>query len=311
MGNERGRGIHVSRLSSFAAIALTTLPACADRATSPVEVGLPTAAVADGGTGLIAFESRLEGNLDIWVMNPDGTAFTNLTRNPATDESPDWSGNGRQIVFLSMREGNSEVYTMNADGTAPTRLTDTPDAEVSPDFSPNGRRIAFHRPVGTAPPDVFVINADGTQETNLTADPSADVQPAWSPDGKQIAFVSNRSGSPELYVMGADGSNVVRLTPLTDAFGASLPTWSPNGKQIALADDFTVLLINSDGTSLTPIATFTDFIHGLDWSPNGKQLILSKGGAISRDLYRINADGTGLVQLTFNGALNGNPSWGK
>ena len=37
-----------------------------------------------------AFESRRDVNLEIYVMNADGTGLTNVTRNPADDLSPDW-----------------------------------------------------------------------------------------------------------------------------------------------------------------------------------------------------------------------------
>ena len=36
--------------------------------------------------------------------------------------------------------------------------------------------------------------------------------PSWSPDGRRIAFVSDRSGSPQVYVMNSDGSDTRRLT---------------------------------------------------------------------------------------------------
>ena len=47
---------------------------------------------------------------------------------------------------------------------------------------------------------------------SLTVDPARDDWPAWSPDGSKIAFASGRDGNAEIYVMNADGTNVVRLT---------------------------------------------------------------------------------------------------
>ena len=56
-----------------------------------------------------------------------------------------------------------------------------------------------------------------------------------SPDGATLAVVSTRDGDRDLYVMNADGTNVLQLTH-NDAF--DWPTaWSPDGTRIALASD--------------------------------------------------------------------------
>src|SRR2546430_16107575 len=44
-------------------------------------------------------------------------------------------------------------------------------------------------------------------QTKLTNDVSADYMSAWSPDDQRIVFVSERDGSPQIFVMNADGSN--------------------------------------------------------------------------------------------------------
>jgi dipeptidyl aminopeptidase/acylaminoacyl peptidase len=45
----------------------------------------------------------------------------------------------------------------------------------------------------------------------LTA-PAENSSPSVSPDGKRIAFISDRDGTTDIYVMAADGSQVVRIT---------------------------------------------------------------------------------------------------
>ena len=74
-------------------------------------------------------------------------------------------------------------------------------------------------------PEIYTINTNGTNLTRLTNDPAVDDEPAWSPDGRRIAFVRNR----EIYVMNADGSNVVRTF---SAGFAQSPSWSPDGTKI-------------------------------------------------------------------------------
>jgi dipeptidyl aminopeptidase/acylaminoacyl peptidase len=150
--------------------------------------------------GKVAFASNRDGDDEIFVMNSDGSGQQQLTANTATDTRPDWSPDGTKIVFESDRDGNTELYVMNADGTGQTRLT--------------------------------------TNTAN-------DNQPVWSPDGTKIAFTSDRAigagdgngnGGYELYVMNADGTNVVRLTYQegTD----SRPEWSPDGGKLIFASTF-------------------------------------------------------------------------
>ena len=59
----------------------------------------------------------------------------------------------------------------------------------------------------------------------LTNDPGDDAFPSWSPDGTRIAFASSRDGNVEIYVMDADGTNLVRLT--NDPAEDSSPAWRP------------------------------------------------------------------------------------
>ena len=69
------------------------------------------------------------------------------------------------------------------------------------------------------------------KKTQLIASTSWDDTPQFSPDGKSIAFSSGRSGTPEIWVAGADGLNVRRLT-FFDGLCAGTPRWSPDGKRI-------------------------------------------------------------------------------
>jgi len=96
-----------------------------------------------GIAGLIAFTTERDGNLEIYVMNPDGSEERNISRNPARDSSPSWSADGRLIAFVSDRTGNDDVFVMKADGTDVVNLTDHPASDRSPAWSPDGRNIAF------------------------------------------------------------------------------------------------------------------------------------------------------------------------
>ena len=53
------------------------------------------------------------------------------------------------------------------------------------------------------------MNRDGSDLRRLTNNPGIDITPTWSPSGTQIAFTSDRSGTPQIYVVGADGAEPV------------------------------------------------------------------------------------------------------
>ena len=72
----------------------------------------------------IVFMSNRNGDVEIYVMNSNGTNQTRLTNNPAEDNWPAFSTDGTKIVFTSNRNGgNYDIYVMNADGSGVARLT--------------------------------------------------------------------------------------------------------------------------------------------------------------------------------------------
>jgi TolB protein len=118
--------------------------------------------------------------------------------------------------------------------------------------------------------------------SRLTTDPSIDTSPSFSPDGGQIVFNSDRGGSPQVYVMNADGSGVHRVS-----FGGgryTTPVWSPDGKLIAFTkqegSSFHIGVMAPDGSG-ERILTTSQFDEGPTWAPNSRVIMFSReaGGA--------------------------------
>ena len=96
----------------------------------------PAPAAFPGQNGQIAFVSDRDGNLEIYVMNADGSGQTRLTTSAGADSEPAFSPDGKKIAFRSDRDGDGEIFVMNADGTGQTPLTSNAALDSNPTWSP-------------------------------------------------------------------------------------------------------------------------------------------------------------------------------
>jgi len=151
-----------------------------------------------------------------------------LLDDPETEDSPDWSPDGRRVIFTLLPKGGSDenLYVINVDGSGLRRLTSDQGYDYSPRWSPDGKRIAFVRQG-----DVWVMAAEGGDARRLTRGLKAD-SPSWSPDGRRIVFVRAAAAfmQPDerrrsLWIMNADGSGRFKMT--FDFSMVAHPAWRP------------------------------------------------------------------------------------
>jgi Tol biopolymer transport system component len=163
----------------------------------------PTAPPVDTASYRVAFLSDRDGNVEIYVMNSDGTGQMCLTNNSGNDRTFARSPDGSRIVFVSDRTGIYELYMMRPDGSFQTRLTTSThvmgEIEAVPAWSSDGTQIAFCSGRDRNQ-EVYVMNADGSDERNVTPDSDhEDYDPAWRSDGLMITYVSTERAPPNMY----------------------------------------------------------------------------------------------------------------
>ena len=85
----------------------------------------------------IAFESNQDGDMEVYVMQADGSDIRQLTQNTLHDEGPVWSPDGTRIAYTSgVDDLNGDIWVMDADGANQMQLMANPGRDESPDWQP-------------------------------------------------------------------------------------------------------------------------------------------------------------------------------
>ncbi len=194
----------------------------------------------------IAFLSFRRSDLDIYVMNADGTGDTLLHDSGSHDADVDWVGSS--IVFTS----GFKIWKMNDDGTEAAAVTNPANAgqwgnanlpigDYDPKLSPDGSRIVFERLEDPSTThgryNLFVVDSNGTNETRLTCSGYAQGLASWSHSGTRLVYVVaaiEEQGAYDIYMMNADGTDVHNVTPgyFPDGFLCHTPVFAKGDSEL-------------------------------------------------------------------------------
>jgi Tol biopolymer transport system component len=159
---------------------------------------------------------------------------------------PAWSPVADSIAVTGLAEGHSDLWLVNAHTKEVTRLTNDIYDEKQPVWTPDGKRLTFASdrlaPVILYPVrnqkawgryGIFSLDLASREVTKLVDTAGDDGSPAWSPAGDRLAFVSDRTGTPNLYLYTpADGL----VTQLTDVVGGvSVVSWSRQNDRLVFS----------------------------------------------------------------------------
>jgi hypothetical protein len=266
-----------------------------ERPTSPP--GTPTSRIAYASDG------------EIYSIQPNGFGREQLTHAGGASQ-PSWSADGQSIAYV-VGDTDAQIWVLAADGSDQRQLTHTTFRTAHPSWSPDGSTIAF------ADADhgrLYVISSDGSGLRQLTSGPG-DAEPAWAPSGSVIAFANGGA----IYTVKPDGSDrAVFVAHIDPTMGLSAPAWSPltwpDGLHIVAqgAGGIELLTVRADGSfSGMPIS-----IDGPDaprwpaWSPDAQWIAFSATTPLGGiDLYVVRTNGTDLLNLTTDPAVDGQPTW--
>ncbi len=228
------------------------------------------------------------------------------------------------FLYVSYKTGQPKIYTQSlTDGAIPRRLTLLRGNQLMPVMTRQRDKLAFISDV-TGNPDLFIlpfspeVGATGKPYQIFATHQATQGTPTFSPDGTQIAFVSNKDGSPRIYVMNvpAAGTSLkdIKATLLTKRNReSSAPAWSPDGTKIAYCS----------GTNGVRQIWVYDFVkreerqitqgpgnkENPSWAPNSLHLVFNSSDANACELYLINLNQADAVQISVGIGEKRFPSW--
>lgn len=212
------------------------------------------------------------------IMDQDGANHKFLTDGSNLVVTPRFSPTSQEITYMAFNGNRSAaVYILDIDTGRNEELGRFDNMSFAPRYAPDGNSVIFSLLDETGNADIYTIDLRTRRTNRLTRGPGTNTSPSYSPDGRQIVFVSTRGGSPQLYVMNADGSGARRIS-----FGSGqyqTPVWSPRNDKIAFTKQeggsFYIGVMETDGSQERNLASGY-LVEGPTWAPNGRVLMYFK-----------------------------------
>jgi hypothetical protein len=277
-------------------------------------------------------DNLVTGAEQVYTVDPDATDEHLVADN---SEVGQWSPEGTRITLFG--DLGELLFNVNDGSSVNLGLP----GDLYPDlllfcgvWSPNGARLACEGFGQTDPSlnGVYTLrSSDGGDLQRVTSDPNGDDAPSdYSPNGNRLVITRANDTTYALYTVKLDGSGMKQITPDGMDFNFGNGSWSPQGNEITFSahvpnGDYhsSVWVVHFDGSGLRqlPIAgpcggpfsdptTFGCF--NPVWSPDGQKIAFGRNQDDGqRDLYTVNADGSGLFQVTHTPNINEfNGDWG-
>jgi len=173
---------------------------------------------------------------NIFILDiPDKGPLDNHSRQITYDgsvsgsyHSPAWSPNGNEILFVKSlpAPGANLYHHIHKFDLGTDEVTLLCEYCGIPSWSPDSNQIAYV----DWDQGVFVIDADGSNRRRILD--SLVGFPVWSADGRHILIqsFSQDDRSSSIFIMNADGTDVVELITLELNYGVAEPQWRPQSE---------------------------------------------------------------------------------
>lgn len=216
---------------------------------------------------------------------------------PLSDAQPEMLSDGKQYVVQWFERARFESHPQNA-----------PPYHVLLGLLGNEvRDFKLEHPAGTATPTA-------QPGVTTTPQPGTTTTPTPTPEAPKIgriAFASSREGNREIFVMNADGTDVVNVSDHASIEG--LPDWSPDATKIVFGSERDgnreIYVMNADGSDQVRLTDNRGDDWNPAWSPDGWRIAFESNRNQNWEVYVMSRDGTRQSNLTSHPANDTDPDW--
>ncbi len=273
-----------------------------------------TAARGDGASQvqLVAFDVQPDENmrhLHLMLHNGDNLSKPDIEHPNPIDPvlssfyDASFTPDGRYVVAQGFDPaGTAQLFEIDLHTDAATPLSSPRSVHItSPAVSPDGEWIAYTLLGGIT--HVWVMRRDGTDARQLTYDGQRNLSPVWTPDGSALIFTRQERDRINLYAVDIATLEITQLTDTDEIEG--WPAVSPDGEWIAFTSrdlrvdrSFRLTIMRRDGSERQTLTSGDRLDESPEWSADGQKIYFSSYKDTTRQIYRIDRDGSDLEKLT-------------
>ena len=229
---------------------------------------------------------------DLYVRPVEGGAWTAVTKEHRPVRSFTWMPDSESLLFTGLRQGDWTLWRVRRQGGTPARVEGTAQGVW---YVSAAKDLVLFQQDRHDSNLVEVELSSPMRERRILNSTRPEMTPRISPDGARIAFASDRDGNRDLWVGGADGGGLRRLTEFGGA-RVEAPAWSPDGREIAfhvsLEGHHDLYAVGAaGGGKARRLTSESSSETSPEWSPDGKWIYFASDRSGRYEIWKQPAAG--------------------
>ena len=267
----------------------------------------------------VAFSSRTEEGIGIFVADAEGGEIRGLRHQRTWNRHPQWSEDGSRIAYAAGEGLTTRIAVYDLETDVETDWGGGRQGLTRPVWHAAGQlvAVAIHEDeeAEELTSDLYNVDLDSATPLQLgqsSIKPYFDWAPAVHVRTRRLAFESNDGGDREIFVCVLNRPMVVDVSNHRAADWN--PVWSPNGQQLAFESFRTgrrgVYVVDPGRLLVTAVAAATDSDSWWpSWSPDGNWIAFVSDRRGTADIFVADAAGTTATRVTEQPGAEYAPAW--